>query len=258
MLQGRSCEAQVMYARGFRRYADFDTGRVQITHTLLKRLIEYLPDPGSQDTPRRAPEISTNRIRARISELERAGLIEQLPKQNRFDPPLFRCAAASLGQIRAQEEPQRNHKEGSTNENGGMTPNADNGATKEPQRGNHNIPGSPGITSPNGEESTAEPSPCPHEQIKKLYAEICVPAGMPPVRVWNDQRQRNLRQRWRESRKHQSLDFWRNYFTYAAESAFLTGKVEPAGDRKPFVADLEWLIKASNFAKVIEGKYHRG
>ncbi len=64
-------------------------------------------------------------------------------------------------------------------------------------------------TSPNGDESAAGPPSCPQEEIKKIYAEVCVPAGMPAVRVWNEQRQGLLRARWREDSKHQSLDFWR-------------------------------------------------
>lgn len=255
MLQGRSCEAQVMYTRGFRRYANFDTGRVQITHTLLKRLIEYLPDPGSQDTPRRAPEISTNRIRARIAELERAGLIEQMPKKSRFDPPLFRCIAASLGQVRLQEEPQRNHKEGSTKANGEAPPNTDEGTTKEPQEGNHNIPGSPGNTSPDGDASTAGPPQCPHQQIIAAWHEIL--PELPQVRVWNDQRKKHLQSRWREDKRHQSLEFWRGLFAYMRDSPFLMGQVEKR-DGPPFRATLDWVVKPTNFAKVLERKYHDG
>jgi hypothetical protein len=35
----------------------------------------------------------------------------------------------------------------------------------------------------------------------------------------------------------------------------LTGKVN-SKDGRAFVADLEWILKPSNFAKIVEGKYH--
>lgn len=114
------------------------------------------------------------------------------------------------------------------------------------------------LSTPDGVEGDGKPPPCPHEKILALYREICVPAGMTEVRVWNDKRCKFLRARWRENPKHQSLDFWRRYFEHCADSRFLTGQAEPRKDQPPFVADLEWIIRPSNFAKIVEGKYHRG
>jgi len=95
---------------------------------------------------------------------------------------------------------------------------------------------------------------CPHQAIIALYHEIL--PECPPVRTWHNGRARMLRQRWREDQKHQSLDWWRRLFGYVAESDFLAGRSQPQPGRSPFVADLEWLIRPSNMAKVIEGKYH--
>lgn len=97
--------------------------------------------------------------------------------------------------------------------------------------------------------------PCPHQEIIAAYHE-CLPACR-PVKTWNDYRQGLLRQRWREDAKRQRLEWWRKFFGYVAKSQFLTGASEPSGGREPFVADLEWLIRPTNFAHVIEGKYHR-
>ena len=100
---------------------------------------------------------------------------------------------------------------------------------------------------------TATPS-CPHQEILDLYhAELPM---LPPIRIWNDQRQGLLRARWRENPKHQSLEFWRRLFVYVRERCpFLIGQVNPTGDRKAFNADLEWIIRPTNFAKIIEGRY---
>lgn len=97
--------------------------------------------------------------------------------------------------------------------------------------------------------------PCPHQEIISAYHEL-LPACT-PVKVWNDRRAGLLRQRWREDVKRQRIEWWRKFFTYVAESRFLTGRAETVPGRDPFVADLEWLISPTNFAKVIEGKYHR-
>lgn len=73
--------------------------------------------------------------------------------------------------------------------------------------------------------------------------------------AWTPARQAMLRTRWREDAGRQSLDWWDRLFGYVAKSDFLTGKTSAPG-RKPFELDLPWLLKAENFLKVIEGKYH--
>jgi hypothetical protein len=100
----------------------------------------------------------------------------------------------------------------------------------------------------------AEPPPCPHQAIIDLYHErlpMC-----PRVREWTRERQRLLTVRWREDPDRQDLKWWDGYFSYVAESRFLTGRTKPNGSNsKPFVASLEWLIRPSNFTKVYEGQY---
>lgn len=93
----------------------------------------------------------------------------------------------------------------------------------------------------------------PHQEIIALYHEI-LPV-CPPVREWNDTRKKYLQARWREKPERQSLEWWRKFFSYVAKSDFLTGKMPGRNNGPPFIADLEWLIKPSNFAKVIEGRY---
>jgi len=46
------------------------------------------------------------------------------------------------------------------------------------------------------------------------------------------------------------MEFWRKFFSYVNQSDFLRGA------DGTWQADLEWLIRPTNFVKVIEGKYH--
>jgi hypothetical protein len=85
------------------------------------------------------------------------------------------------------------------------------------------------------------------------------------VEVWNDTRKGYLKQRWREVAvdlaktdtvtSEVMLNWWADFFQHIGKSKFLTGKVN-SRDGRAFVADLEWIIKPTNFAKIIEGKYH--
>jgi uncharacterized protein YdaU (DUF1376 family) len=104
---------------------------------------------------------------------------------------------------------------------------------------------------------------CDHKSVVELYHQLL--PTMRRVEVWNDTRAGYLRQRWREVAVELSeskeishadvLTWWEEFFKHVGKSKFLTGKVNDKSGRT-FVADLEWLIKPSNFAKIVEGKYH--
>lgn len=94
---------------------------------------------------------------------------------------------------------------------------------------------------------------CPHQEIIALYHEL-LPAN-PSIRDWTPARAEHLRVRWNEDPKRQTLDWWRRFFAYIGESAFLTGRAT-AKDRKPFAPGLDWIVKAENFAKIREGRFH--
>ena len=98
--------------------------------------------------------------------------------------------------------------------------------------------------------------PCPHQEFIDAYHEL-LPMGT-QVRVWNEERQKHLRARWREKPERQNIEWWRKFFAYVSESEFLTGQAQSTQGRDPFVVSLDWLINPQNFAKTIEGKYHRG
>lgn len=101
-----------------------------------------------------------------------------------------------------------------------------------------------------GLQPAPKPPNCPKDEIVNLYHEFL--PMCPRVQKWTDARERLLRARWRE---HPALDLWKQYFAIVKRSKFLTGKANGHGERPPFLADFEWLIKPGNFVKVLEGRY---
>jgi uncharacterized protein YdaU (DUF1376 family) len=93
---------------------------------------------------------------------------------------------------------------------------------------------------------------CPHREIVALYHE-CLPE-LRRVREWNPTRQKLLARRWAEDPERQDVEWWRGFFGYVRRSPFLMGRVT-GRDGRAFDCDLEWLIRPTNFAKVVEGKY---
>ena len=122
----------------------------------------------------------------------------------------------------------------------------------------------PSICPPDGELESAKKLPgCDHKAVIELYHQNL--PTMRRVEVWNETRAGYLRQRWREvaAELAQSqditasdvLNWWGEFFQSVGKSRFLTGRVN-SKDGRAFVADLEWILKPSNFAKIVEGKYH--
>lgn len=63
-----------------------------------------------------------------------------------------------------------------------------------------------------------------------------------------------IRQRWQEDLT--DLDHWRNYFDFVRQSDFLMGRSKPTNGKPPFRADIEWITRPNNYAKIAEEKYH--
>jgi hypothetical protein len=88
----------------------------------------------------------------------------------------------------------------------------------------------------------------PYQEIAALYTEHC-PTSPPlqPVNKWTDSRKEALRER-----VFQNPDLnWAAYFKRVHASDWLCGR-DPDSAWK---ANFDWMIKASNFLKVIEGSY---
>lgn len=105
----------------------------------------------------------------------------------------------------------------------------------------------PGLDDDVGAGKRTTPNACPHKEIVALYHEIL--PELRQVRSWNATRERHLRARWREDKRRQSLPWWREYFERVRASSFLVGK------KTDWAADFDWLIRPTNMAKVLEGKY---
>lgn len=90
----------------------------------------------------------------------------------------------------------------------------------------------------------------PFAEIVDLYHEIL--PQLPGVKKLTEKRKKQIKARWFESEKTQTLEWWKEFFGYVRQSAFLLGE----NDRK-WTADLEWITTESRFTKIIEGKYHK-
>lgn len=96
---------------------------------------------------------------------------------------------------------------------------------------------------------------CPHREIIAAYHELLPACPRVLPELWSGAREVALRTRWNEKPERQNLDWWRDFFRYIGYSSFLTGRAPTSGDRKPFVATLDWIVKPSNFVKIYEGRY---
>ena len=120
-------------------------------------------------------------------------------------------------------------------------------------------------SAPSGSQATPTAS-CPAEAIVALYHEIL--PDNPRCKVLSDARRGAIRARWREAAKLNCAPFgyanradglaaWRQFFEVCAESDFLTGRTPPLPGKPPFVADIDFLMSPTGFAKTLENKYHR-
>ncbi|MDR5757000.1 hypothetical protein [Caballeronia sp. LZ035] len=124
-------------------------------------------------------------------------------------------------------------------------------------------------TSPDGEVAIGDADSasgdklpnCPQQKLIDLYAHHL--PTLPFPRVWEGERQKSMRTRWRwvltatkrdgsryATDEQSAMDFFDRFFRFVADSDFLTGR-----NGKWTSCDLGWLMKAENFAKVIQGNY---
>lgn len=87
-----------------------------------------------------------------------------------------------------------------------------------------------------------------YTQVKQKFCEICI--SLPKIISIDKTRKATVKARLKEY----SFDDIITVFQKAEKSDFLTGKVSNQGSR-PFKASFDWLMKPSNFIKVLEGNY---
>lgn len=106
---------------------------------------------------------------------------------------------------------------------------------------------------------------CPHKEILLLYKKHLPHLTQP--RVWEGNRQTILKSRWIQaakpsnyspegySTKDGGLAWWDSFFSYIAKDSSLANGFK--NKDRTWQPDLEWIITASNFAKIIDGKYSK-
>ena len=106
--------------------------------------------------------------------------------------------------------------------------------------------------------ATPQRTPCPTEEIISQYHERC--PSLPRVSVLNDARRKAIASRWRElmaepdmrkadDQKAAGLEWWAWFFNDVSASDFLAGRATE------WHATFDWLMKPTNFAKVVDGNY---
>lgn len=104
---------------------------------------------------------------------------------------------------------------------------------------------------------------CPHLELLDIFAEKLPELPQPKPELWEGARAKALAARWKwcltakkrngeryATSKAEAMNFFERYFGYVAKSDFLTGR-----DGRWSGCDLAWLVKADNFAKVLQGNY---
>jgi hypothetical protein len=108
---------------------------------------------------------------------------------------------------------------------------------------------------------------CPHLKLLELFAEKVPSLPQPMPELWAGTKAKNLRARWRwvmtacrttgkraghryATTADEGIAFFARFFAFVEESDFLTGR-----DGAWSNCCLDWLVKESNFSKVMQGNY---
>lgn len=97
-------------------------------------------------------------------------------------------------------------------------------------------------------DSDESPTKCPASKIIQLYNKTF--PELTQVLKETSQRKTALKARWRENPEMQTIEAWDKFFNHIRKSDFLMGRA------KDWKADFDWIVKAANFVKIYEGKYH--
>ncbi len=106
---------------------------------------------------------------------------------------------------------------------------------------------------------------CPHKKIIELWAKHLPNLTQP--RTWEGSRKTNMRNRWAQASRpsaysptgyateDEGVGWWDAFFAYIANDTKLAAGFESNG--RTWQPDLEWVVNASNFQKIIDGKYNK-
>lgn len=93
--------------------------------------------------------------------------------------------------------------------------------------------------------ATQRSAACPFKTIVELYHTLA--PSFPKVCSVDGNRRKAVSARWRQ---WHDLEVFRKIFTKAEASSFLKG-----GGKNNWHADFDWIMKPTNFQKILEGKY---
>lgn len=152
----------------------------------------------------------------------------------------------------------------------GGRPRKDKGGYETPLPGFENPPPSSSSSSSSSEEkesndssATAAPlPPCPHLKVLALFQEKLSTLTQPKPELWDGKHAEALRARWKwlltakrgdgtryATNETEAMAWLGRFFEFVSDSDFLMAR---SGD---FKCTLQWLVKAENFAKVVQGNY---
>lgn len=104
----------------------------------------------------------------------------------------------------------------------------------------------------------AVPPGCPQERIRVLYAELL--PTLPKAKLWGNDRQTALRQRWGEMVKlrgwatvDDGVEWFRRFFEAVAEDDWLMGRTKRAAGHENWECSIDYLLSPKGFRKVVEG-----
>lgn len=116
---------------------------------------------------------------------------------------------------------------------------------------------------PSGTLSPDKLPPCPHDQLIDLFGHHLPTLPQPKKELWEGKNADAMRSRWKwvltakkkngnryATTKDEAIEWFVKYFSHVEKSDFLTGR-----NGKFSACDLGWLVKADNFAKVLQGNY---
>jgi len=107
--------------------------------------------------------------------------------------------------------------------------------------------------------------PCPYKELLNLWGKHLPHLTQP--RSWEGTRQANMRQRWHQAGRPSAyspegyttteagIKWWDSFFNYIANDTSLANGFETKG--RTWRPDLEWIVNATNFQKIIDGKYSK-
>lgn len=185
-------------------------------------------------------------------------LVDGLYVQKRIQEEVdgYHGNSATNKRIAIEREEKRRQRARSVNE---TSPDVDEAPPNhEPITKNHEP-----VKEANASLSATRLPDCPHKEILNLFAKHLPHLTQP--RLWEGTRAQNLRARWLQCSKPSSfnengytsledgLKFWDSFFAYIAKDTKLSNGFESNG--RSWKPDLPWILNATNFAKIIDGKY---